>query len=67
MPYLQRGDTPLHNASRWSAASVVEILLDYGASTAVVNKQNKTPFHLAKDEVQPCVCFYSFMSLTIFD
>ena len=42
------GDTPLHSAAAAGACDVVELLLDSGASTAMVNSDGQTPLAVAR-------------------
>ena len=41
------GDTPLHHASRWGYANIVDILLDYEANPHVCNLRKLSPIDLS--------------------
>ena len=44
----ERGNTPLHDAARWSCVDLVHLLLANEAPLNVKNLQGLTPLHMAK-------------------
>lgn len=46
----RNGDTPLHVAAESGSISSVKVLLDSGADAGAINKANKLPIDLAKDQ-----------------
>ena len=45
-----RGDTPLHHASRNGHVEVITALLAAGADKTIKNKDGKTPYDYAKNQ-----------------
>lgn len=44
------GNTPLHIAARYNLLDAVVLLLEYGANTKTVNKENKTPAEVTSSD-----------------
>jgi ankyrin repeat protein len=44
----ERGNTPLHDAARWSCIDLVHLLLENDAPLNVRNLQGLIPLHMAK-------------------
>ncbi|KAI0810165.1 ankyrin [Xylaria sp. FL0064] len=44
------GETPLHDAVRRNAETVVRVLLEYGARTDIEDAHGKTPLRIARDQ-----------------
>ncbi|XP_064414576.1 ankyrin repeat domain-containing protein 27 isoform X2 [Latimeria chalumnae] len=42
-----KGDTPLHIAARWGYQGIIEVLLENGANTEMLNKMKETPLQCA--------------------
>ncbi|XP_075045306.1 ankyrin repeat domain-containing protein 27 isoform X2 [Mixophyes fleayi] len=43
----EKGDTALHIAARWGYQGVIEVLLQNGAGTTIINKRKETPLQCA--------------------
>ncbi|PIO28692.1 hypothetical protein AB205_0103760 [Aquarana catesbeiana] len=43
----EKGDTALHIAARWGYQGVIEVLLQNGASTSILNRRKETPLQCA--------------------
>ena len=44
----ERGNSPLHDAARWSCIDLVDLLLANGAPLNLKNLQGSTPLQMAK-------------------
>lgn len=42
-----KGDTPLHVAARWGYEGIIQVLLENGASTDILNKIKESPLQCA--------------------
>ncbi|XP_069757889.1 ankyrin repeat domain-containing protein 27 isoform X2 [Narcine bancroftii] len=42
-----KGDTPLHITARWGYDSIIQVLLENGANTEILNKMKETPLQCA--------------------
>lgn len=42
-----KGDTPLHMASRWGYEGIIQVLLENGANTLVLNKNKESSLQYA--------------------
>lgn len=42
-----KGDTALHMASRWGYEGIIQVLLENGASTHILNKSKESPLQCA--------------------
>lgn len=42
-----KGDTPLHMAARWGYEGIIQVLLENGASTDILNKSKDSPLQCA--------------------
>lgn len=62
-----KGDTALHMAARWGYEGIIQVLLENGASTDVINKNKDSPLQCALNskvssgggglELRECVAF----------
>lgn len=42
-----KGDTPLHMAARWGYEGIIQVLLENGACTDILNKNKESPLQCA--------------------
>ncbi|CAH2324223.1 ankyrin repeat domain-containing 27 [Pelobates cultripes] len=43
----EKGDTPLHIAARWGYQGIIDVLLQNGSSTDILNRRKETPLQCA--------------------
>lgn len=61
-----KGDTPLHTAARWGYEGIIQVLLENGASTDILNKSKESPLQCAlnsKVGAEPKCCVEKYQNL----